>query len=315
MSRRRWRARHGTASGTHLGMKFLAEIILFIKNLPGMLLRVLIGAVVVSLFLMFVYSYSNEGSRVREGVESFGETVAKHLPDFPGAGSAPDGSANAPDEPARNPDGPAEESPSEDAVVRPMGDPSESAWIASAPSTLDADKLASLNVEEPYAPYDYDRDYFGQAWSDANRNGCDTRNDVLARDLEDVVTEDNGCVVVSGTFGDPYTGQILQFTKGSTSSVIDIEHVVALDDAWDSGAWEWTEEERLAYANDPLVLAVVDGPTNRGKGSDPIGQWTPPYEGSQCAYGSQYLEIVAKYDLTVSDEDFRALSKLHKECV
>lgn len=293
-------------------MKLFAEILLFIRNLPKMVMAALLGVVLVSLFLLFVYSYSNSGPEIREKVEALGERVFGEAPELPVAvptPGEPSGSAG---------EGPPPEDTSggdpSGGVIRPMEDPSESAWISSVPSALDSDQLASLNVERPYAPYEYDREAFGPSWEDVDHNGCDTRNDILDRDLHDVTTEDNGCVVLSGVYGDPYSGQIVEFDKGGNSQDIHIEHVVALEDAWDSGAWKWTEEKRLAFANDPMVLAVVDGSANQAKGSDSISEWMPPYEGAHCAYGAQYLEIVSTYDLSVSQEDFRALSQLHTQC-
>jgi len=276
-------------------MRLLAEIIQTIKALPGMALRTLVGVVIMAVLLMFIYNYSDSGSWVRAQVDALGEKLLSEAPALPGSNDSKKDDTN----------GSTDSEDDVDPVVRPMKNPSESSWFADTPSSIDTSKLNTLTVEEPYAPYEYDRDYFGSAWSDVDHNGCDTRNDILGRDLENVTYKSgtHDCVVQEGTFGDPYTGNILAFDKGTTSRDIDIEHIIALDDAWDAGAWEWTHEQRLAYANDPFVLAVVDGPTNSGKGSDSIGHWQPPYEASRCAYGARTVEIASKYKLTISPED------------
>lgn len=283
-----------------------------IKSTFGRALKFLVGTVLVSVFLWFVYSYSPAGPWIREQVEILGEEVLGDVPPLPDLGG--DRGEEVPAEDGGEEGG--AESPSEDPVVGALEAPSDSAWISSAPTRIDTAKLDSLTIADPYSPYDYDRELFGQAWADVDRNGCDTRNDILARDLADVTYKPGtrDCVVQTGTLGDPYTGNVLEFTKGGTSQVIDIEHIVALEDAWNSGAWEWSDEERLAFANDPRVLAVVDGPTNREKGSDSISEWLPPYEGSHCAYGASYVEIAAAYDLSISEEDHAALEELSAEC-
>src|SRR5690606_24700776 len=115
---------------------------------------------------------------------------------------------------------------------------------------------------------------------DPDRNGCDTRNDVLARDLTGLTfrpgTQD--CIVTSGTLQDPYSGTTIDFVRGNdTSTAVQIDHVVALSDAWQKGAQQWDEQTRVRFNNDPLNLLAVDGPLNMQKGDGDTATWLPPH--------------------------------------
>ncbi len=110
----------------------------------------------------------------------------------------------------------------------------------------------------------YSRAKFGPAWQDVDLNRCDTRNDILARDLRPRAFKGNSiCKVVEGKLADPYTGTTINFVQGKTSSAVQIDHVVALAAAWRTGARQWSSDLRLFYANDPLVLLAVDGRSRR----------------------------------------------------
>ena len=147
----------------------------------------------------------------------------------------------------------------------------------------------------------YDRDEFGPSWSDVDRNGCDTRNDMLNRDLADKQWRPNtrGCVVVVGTLVDPYTGRTLPFEKARAIEV-QIDHVVALSDAWQKGAQQLSPDRRLAFANDPVNLLAVDGPTNGSKGDSDAATWLPPNRAFRCAYAARQIAVKAKYRLWVT---------------
>jgi hypothetical protein len=147
----------------------------------------------------------------------------------------------------------------------------------------------------------YDRDRFGQAWLDADRNGCDTRNDILRRDLRSITVEagTHGCVVLTGVLEDPYTDTRIDFVRGRSDSV-DIDHVVALGDAWSSGAWKFDIATRAALANDPLNLLAVDAGENRSKGDSDAASWLPPAKGYRCAYVARQIAVKAKYHLAVT---------------
>ncbi|WP_138731929.1 GmrSD restriction endonuclease domain-containing protein [Modestobacter excelsi] len=188
---------------------------------------------------------------------------------------------------------------------------------ASAPAggQTAADVLATLAVKGRAPKTGYDRDQFGPQWADVDRNGCDTRDDVLARDLTDEtfkpVTRD--CVVLSGTLADPYTGQTIAFAKGDGSSV-DIDHVVALSDAWQTGAHRWDEARRTALANDPLNLLAVDYSANRQKGDGDAATWLPPERGYRCAYVARQVAVKAAYGLWVTQAEHDAMAGVLDGC-
>lgn len=332
--------------GTHLGMNFFARLISFIGSLPRLIAAVVVAALVVSVFFLFVYDNGEEGQWLRDKVASAGQDLPEDGPTLPGkdhaggkdgkeSGKGKGGShgKSGSGKGSGKHKGSSKGSDTDAGTIRAMKKPTESAWIASGPTEISQTDLDSIKVKEPYAPTKYDREkYFGRAWLDVDGNGCDTRNDVLARDLHDVDYSPepgvqskkhgkgegvSGCkdaTVYAGTFGDPYTGNIVHFVRGENSNVIDIEHILALEDAWDSGAWQWSQEKREAYANDPEVIMVVDGPENRAKGSASISQWQPKYKGAQCRYGYQYAHIAAKYGLSVSKEDMATLKDLQGRC-
>jgi hypothetical protein len=161
----------------------------------------------------------------------------------------------------------------------------------------------------------YSRDQFGPAWSDVDHNGCDTRNDILNRDLQArswrAGTHD--CVVLSGRFTEPYTGREIVFSK-ARASLVQIDHVVALSDAWQKGAAGWPASERLAFANDPLELLAVDGPTNAAKGDGDAATWLPPNKAFRCTYVARQVAVKAKYKLTVTQAEHDAIARLLAGC-
>ncbi len=161
----------------------------------------------------------------------------------------------------------------------------------------------------------YDRDRFGQAWLDADRNGCDTRNDILRRDLEQqtIKAGTNGCVVLSGVLDDPYTRMRIDFVRGDSYSV-DIDHVVALGNAWASGAWRFDIRTRAALANDPLNLLAVDAGANRSKSDANAASWLPPNKSYRCAYVARQIAVKAKYRLAVTAAEQAQLARQLTTC-
>lgn len=152
----------------------------------------------------------------------------------------------------------------------------------------------------------YSRDLFGSGWKDPDRNGCDARNDILARDLSGTTFKPgtSDCVVLSGTLKDPYTGTTIRFERGSTTSeAVQIDHIVPLSWSWSHGAASWNDEERLQFANDPNNLRAVDGPTNGSKSDSGPAQWIPPRTAFACTYVESFIAVLNEYRLTVDGPD------------
>ena len=183
--------------------------------------------------------------------------------------------------------------------------------------------VASVMAVKGRAPMTgYDRDLFGSAWSDDNanvfgHNGCDTRNDILRRDLEHPVVEEgtNNCVVLTGTLNDPYTGTAIHFVRGETTSTeVQIDHVVALGDAWQTGAQQWSSEKRQDFANDPLNLLAVDGSANESKGDGDAATWLPPSHAFRCSYVARQTAVKAKYALWMTQAEQAATRRILSDC-
>lgn len=183
-------------------------------------------------------------------------------------------------------------------------------------ATKAIDLLATLPIKGRAPKTGYDRALFGQAWADVDRNGCDTRNDTLKRDLTGITyTNSVPCKVQSGTLADPYTGTTINFLRGSaTSSAVQIDHVVALSDAWQKGAQQLTTEQRTAFANDPLNLQATDGPTNIKKGDGDAATWLPPNKGFRCEYVARQISVKATYSLWVTQAEHDAMARILGDC-
>ncbi|GAA3404534.1 GmrSD restriction endonuclease domain-containing protein [Pseudarthrobacter polychromogenes] len=183
-------------------------------------------------------------------------------------------------------------------------------------ATKAADLLATLPIKGRAPKTGYDRALFGQAWADVDRNGCDTRNDILGRDLTGITfTNSVPCKVQSGMLADPYTGTSISFLRGSgTSSKVQIDHVVALSDAWQKGAQQLTTEQRTAFANDPLNLQATDGPTNQKKGDGDAATWLPPNKGFRCEYIARQISVKATYRLWVTQAEHNAMAAILASC-
>lgn len=178
--------------------------------------------------------------------------------------------------------------------------------IAAERSDLEAmERLLDLRVRQGRSVSGYDRSAFGEAWADVDGNGCDTRNDVLQRDLDQVrFRRGSDCVVSRGILKDPYVGVTIHFERGlETSPVVQVDHVVALGDAWRAGAWEWTPAQRQEFANDPNNLLAVEGQANQDKGSARADQWLPPRAEFWCEYVTRQINVKYDWDLTVTEAE------------
>ena len=163
----------------------------------------------------------------------------------------------------------------------------------------------------------YTRAQFGPTWADVDRNGCDTRNDILKRDLTNEVFKEktNGCTVLSGTLVDPFSGETINFVQGAkTSSDVQIDHSVALSNAWQTGAFKLTPEQRKAFANDPLNLLAVKGKLNSQKGDGDAATWLPPLKSYRCDYVSRQIAVKMKYKLWFTAPEKEAMIRILKTC-
>ena len=192
--------------------------------------------------------------------------------------------------------------------------------LSSLPDTEAARQLRELTVrsaDEATAVPDYHRQAFGQRWADTDHNGCDTRNDILARDLARPTFKPGtrDCVVLTGTLAEPYTGATIEFQRGDkTSALVQIDHVVALADAWRSGAWQWDAQRRQAFANDPDNLLAVDGAANEDKSASSADQWLPPNVAFRCDYVKRQIAIKYAYGLSVTQAEQDAMATQLTAC-
>src|SRR5699024_6550208 len=170
----------------------------------------------------------------------------------------------------------------------------DGAGLESGPTSIDPQQLASLDVaEQNRSEEDYERDEFGEGWASIG-NGCDTRDQILNRDLVEITYENGSdCEATDGTLHDPYTGTTIE---GNLSEDVQIDHIVSLGDAWYSGAEDWSSEKREAFANDPANLVAVDASANMSKSDDSIAEWYPdwdaPSETAECRYAAQYVDVL-----------------------
>lgn len=177
--------------------------------------------------------------------------------------------------------------------------------------------LDSLEVKGRAPKTGYKRTQFGKAWADMDHNGCDTRNDILNRDLTGVRHKwrTHNCVVKSGKLHDPYTGKDIKFKKGKkTSTAVQIDHVVALSDAWQKGAQKLSEERRTALANDPYNLLAVQGRANQKKSDGDAATWLPSNKGFRCEYVARQIGVKHKYSLWVTQAEKEAMAKVLSSC-
>jgi hypothetical protein len=177
--------------------------------------------------------------------------------------------------------------------------------------------LETLAVKGRAPKTGYTRAQFGPAWADVDRNGCDTRNDILKRDLTSIAyrAKTRNCVVETGTLVDRYSGETINFVKGNISSMeVQIDHVVALSNAWQTGAFKLSADQRKALSNDPLNLFAVKGRLNSQKGDGDAATWLPPLKSFRCSYVAQQIAVKAKYSLWVTAPEKAAMVSILAKC-
>ncbi len=178
---------------------------------------------------------------------------------------------------------------------------------------LAKDVLSELPVKGRAPKTGYSRSEFGAGW--ASIEGCDTRNRILAKSLTNLETADDECTVLSGELDDPYSGEIILFRRGSTTSdKVQIDHVVALSDAWQKGAQQLSFEDRVVLANDPLNLLAVDGSANQQKGDSDAASWLPANRGYRCKYVARQISVKYEYNLWVSQAEKAAMERTLNGC-
>ena len=206
-------------------------------------------------------------------------------------------------------------------AVQAITRPSEAPGTVAGDDTAAAE-LTRLPVKGRAPMTGYSREQFGPAWTDdvaapGGHNGCDTRNDILRRDLTAITLKpgSHGCTVLTGQLADPYTGRSIAFQRGSsTSAAVQIDHVVSLGDTWSTGAQALTSALRQDLANDPLNLSAVDGPSNVQKSDSDAASWLPANRGDRCTYVARQISVKLKYRLWVTSAEHAAMVRVLATC-
>jgi hypothetical protein len=191
-------------------------------------------------------------------------------------------------------------------------EPPQAATTQAISPALEA--LKTLPVKGRAPKTGYTRTQFGNDWQDLG--SCDMRNYILARDLDsEVLKSDQDCTILSGTLHDPYTGKVIAFMRGaSSSSKVQIDHIVALSDAWQKGAQQLSKEQRFAFANDPLNLLAVDGQANNDKSDGDAATWLPPNKPYRCQYVARQISVKQKYTLWITIAEKEAMQRVLQAC-
>ena len=193
----------------------------------------------------------------------------------------------------------------------------QAATFATATEVTASSALSTLAVKGRAPKTGYDRDALFGDWADPDGNGCDARNDVLARDLTNKVfgTGSDRCLVLSGTLIDPYSGKKIDFMRGQgTSTLVPIDHVVAVSDAWQKGAFKWDATKRINFYNDPLNLMATQRSLNSQKKDGDAATWLPPLKSYRCAYVAQQIAVKAKYGIWVTKAEKEAMVRILTAC-
>jgi hypothetical protein len=178
-----------------------------------------------------------------------------------------------------------------------------------------ARKMLKSLKNTSYSSQTYNRNaQFGNGWTDVDDNNCETRDDILKRDLTKE-TFDDRCVVRTGVLKDPYTGKVINFLRGvSTSRKVQIDHIIALHLAWQLGANKWSQAKRVAFANDPINLIATDGPTNASKSDSGPEEWLPPKATYRCTYVIRFIRISYLYKVGITAASRSAMNSVLNSC-
>ena len=266
-----------------------------------------IGAIALAASLVAVISGGIVGaaSGAPEGVSAESPTASPTASSKPSATPTPTPAASF-----------TEESPIDPAtVVAPDEDAAVVVADTGVTNTTALALLATVPVKGKAAKTGYDRTaMFGSAWLDVDRNGCDTRNDILSRDLTDV-TKSGTCKVLAGSLVSPFTAASVAFVRGQdTSALVQIDHVVSLSNAWQTGAQQLSQAQRVSLANDPINLLAVDGRSNSQKGDGDTATWLPSNKSFRCGYVARQVSVKATYGLWVTQAEHDAIANVLSSC-
>ena len=209
---------------------------------------------------------------------------------------------------------------SRDSATVPPGRSTETKPAATPTYDLARRELDALPVKGWDRFGDFNRARFGEPWSDDvnvefGHNGCDTRDDILRRDLADLQVRPGTCFAQRGILHDPYTGATIAFVRGpDTSPAVQIDHVVSLSDAWYKGARLWDDQRRRNFANDPRNLLAVAGQANFDKAYRDAASWLPPNVAFRCAFVARQVEVKTDYQLWVSGREKDAMRRVLRSC-
>jgi hypothetical protein len=191
--------------------------------------------------------------------------------------------------------------------------PTSSSVTSNSPGSA-INKLESLPIKGRAPKTGYSREQFAPGWADIGT--CTMRDYILKRDMTNVVTKTpTNCTVESGTLNDPYTGKTIHFQRGAgTSTAVEIDHVVALSDAWQTGAQQIDVSKRAELYNDPLELLAVDGPANVKKSDGDAATWLPSNKNYRCRYVARQIAVKIKYQLWVTPAEHDAMKNVLQLC-
>lgn len=202
----------------------------------------------------------------------------------------------------------------EEKIVTPAVAESSQNEDSTHSSVLAKEVLEQLEIKGRAPKTGYNREEFYKTWPKIE--GCSLRQRIIRREVgESAVLDSDQCTVLSGEFDEPYTGSHLVFhEKSEFSKGIQIDHVVALSDAWQKGAQNKTAEERYNIATDPLNLLAVDSSANQGKSDGDAATWLPPNKSFRCQYVARQVSVKAKYQLWVTQAEHDAIANILESC-
>lgn len=246
------------------------------------------------------------------------EPQVTEAPSSPTLTEEPEPQTSAPAEPepenqgdAQQPIASGEPEPAEPSAT-PTSSPTSTRPAAGAGGEVSdlASLLAQLVIEEEF-PSGYERDLF-RHWIDADRDGCDARREVLILEAVSAPEVGDDCSITGGSWYSAFDGVTTE-----DPSLFDIDHLVPLKEAWDSGAHAWDADRRRAFANDldlPQALIAVSRSSNRSKGADDPADWLPPLVSYHCQYIEDWMVVKIKWELSVDAREFDALRGVAARC-